>query len=112
MKHVFKLPDKYTFEKVGIKGTNFDGKELSDKAKFAIIEIDGEHGKVKEKECDFFYYILEGKGNFEIDGEIEECQKGDLVVIPSGAIFKYNGKMKLFLVTVPYWHPEQEVTIE
>lgn len=112
MQHVFKLPGKYTFEKVGIKGTNFDSVAASDKAKFAVIETEtGHETRIREKECDFYYYILEGKGNFETDGKIEECQKGDLVVIPSKSVFKYSGKMKLFLVTVPYWRPEQEETL-
>lgn len=111
MQHIFKLPNKYTFEKVGIRGTNFESKKLSDKVKFAVIEIEGEHKKVREKECDFHYYVLEGKGNFEIDGKIEECQKGDLVIIPSGSIFKYSGKMKLLLITIPWWRQEQEETL-
>jgi mannose-6-phosphate isomerase-like protein (cupin superfamily) len=55
--------------------------------------------------------FLEGSGNFEINGEAEGCQKGSLVVIPSGSIFKYTGKMKLFLVTIPWWRPEQEETL-
>ena len=109
MKHIFKLPNEYTFEKEGIKGTNFESKDLSDKAKFAVIEAEkGHENRIRENECSFFYYILEGKGNFEINGEIEECQRGELVVIPSGSVFKYTGKMKLFLTTIPFWYPEQE----
>ena len=112
MKHVFKLPDEYTFKKEGIRGTNFDSINLSDKAKFAVIETETGHGnKIREKECSFFYYILEGEGNFEVNGEIEECQKGNLIVIPSGSVFKYTGKMKLFLTTIPFWYPEQEETL-
>lgn len=111
--YVFKLPEKYSFEKVGIKGKNFDTKSLSDKAKFSIIETEAGHEiKIKEKECDFFYFILEGNGIFEIDNRVEKCQKGDLVVVPKKTIFKYSGKMKMILVTVPWWYPEQEEIIE
>ncbi len=112
MQHVFHLPEEYSFEKVGIKGKNFPTKELTDKAKIAIIEVeDGHETKIREKECTFFYYILEGKGSFEIEDKTEECQKGDLVVIPNNTIFRYSGKMKLLLVTVPWWYPEQEETL-
>ncbi|MBU4339132.1 hypothetical protein KKD57_06325 [Patescibacteria group bacterium] len=112
MQYIFKLPNKYTFEKESIKGTNFESKELSDKAKFAVIETEtGHEARIREKDCDFHYYILEGKGNFEIDGKIEECQKGDLAIIPSGSIFKYSGKMKLLLMTIPWWRPDQEETL-
>ncbi|MCK5413164.1 MAG: hypothetical protein KAI57_02195 [Candidatus Pacebacteria bacterium] len=109
MKHVFKLPEEYTFEKEDIRGTNFESKELSNKAKFAVIETESGHkNRIRENECDFFYYVLDGSGNFEINGEIEECEKGNLIVIPSDSIFKYTGKMKLFLTTIPFWYSEQE----
>lgn len=111
--YVFYLPKEYSFEKVGIKGTNFNTKDLSDKAKFAIIETENGHQtKIREKECTFFYYILKGKGKFEIRGEAEECQKGDLVIVPQNTVFKYSGKMKMLLVTIPWWYPEQEETLE
>ena len=111
--YVFHLPEEYSFEKVGIRGTNFDTKNLSDKAKVAIIEIENGHEtRIKEKECAFFYFILEGKGSFEIEDKIEECQKGDLVVIPDNTVFKYTGKMKMLLITTPWWYPEQEETLE
>ena len=109
--HVFRLPKEYSFEKASVKGTNFDTKDLSDKAKFAIIEVNGDHEKVREKECTFFYLVLEGKGSFEIEGKTEKCRKGDLVAIPQKSVFKYSGKMKMLLVTVPWWYPEQEETL-
>jgi hypothetical protein len=53
MKHTFTLSNKYTFEKEGIKGTNFESKDLSDKAKFAVIETEtGHENRIKENECD------------------------------------------------------------
>jgi mannose-6-phosphate isomerase-like protein (cupin superfamily) len=110
--YVFHLPEEYSFEKVGIKGTNFDTKDFNDEAKFAIIEVEEGHSKVREKECTMFYFILEGKGNFEIDGKTEQCQKGDLVIVPRNTVFKYTGKMKMLLVTIPWWYPEQEETLE
>ena len=110
--YVFHLPKEYSFEKVGIKGTNFDIKNLSNEAKFAIIETENGHQtKIREKECTLFYFVLEGKGSFEIEDKIEECQKEDLVIIPKNTTFKYAGKMKMLLVTIPWWYPEQEETL-
>ena len=112
MQHVFKLPKEYTFQAVGIRGTNFETKELCDRTKFFVIETEtGHETRIREKECDFNYYVLEGKGNFEIDCKVEKCQKGDMIIIPRGSVFKYTGKMKLFLITDPYWRPEQEETL-
>ncbi|MFA7169806.1 MAG: hypothetical protein WC178_03050 [Candidatus Paceibacterota bacterium] len=86
---------------------------LSDKVEFTLIEVEeGHQTKIIEKECIFSYFIWEGSGNFEIDGSVEECSKGDLVFVPSGATFKYTGKMKMLLVSAPWWFPEQEKTLE
>jgi len=112
MQHIFHLPNGYSFEKVGIKGKIFDTKNLSDKVEFSIIETENGHEtKIIEKECIFSYYILEGTGVFEIDGQKEQCDKGDLVVIPKGLPFQYAGAMKMLLISVPWWFPEQEVTL-
>ncbi len=87
MQHIFKHPKEYSFQAVGIKGKTFETRELNGKVEFSVIETEmGHETMIREKECDFNYYILEGKGNFEINGNIEECQKGDMVIIPSGSI--------------------------
>lgn len=112
MQYVFHLPEKYSFEKVGIKGKTFDTKSLSDKVEFSIIETDkGHETKIIEKECIFSYFILEGSGSFEIEGNVEKCSEGDLVFIPNDIPFKYTGNMKMLLVSVPWWFPEQEETL-
>jgi len=112
MEHIFHLPENYSFEKVGIKGKTFDSKALNDKVEFTIIETDeGHETKIVEKECAFSYFILEGQGDFEIDGVVEKCGKGDLIVIPKGTSFQYKGKMKMLLASAPWWFEEQEETI-
>jgi mannose-6-phosphate isomerase-like protein (cupin superfamily) len=55
---------------------------------------------------------LEGHGYFQIEGQKEDCVKGDLVVIPAGKKFIYKGKMKLLLNTTPPWTESQEDTIK
>jgi mannose-6-phosphate isomerase-like protein (cupin superfamily) len=112
MQHIFHLPNGYSFKKVGIRGKIFDTKNLSNKVEFSIIETEkGHETKIIEKECIFSYYILEGDGIFEIDGQKEQCGKGDLVVIPKGLTFQYAGTMKMLLVSVPWWFLEQEITL-
>lgn len=112
MQYVFHLPEKPSFEKVGIKGSIFDTKQLSNEVEFTLVETEeGHQTKIVEKECIFTYFILEGEGTFEIDGNIEECLKGDLVFIPKGVAFQYKGKMKMLLISTPWWFPEQEETL-
>lgn len=110
---VIQLPKEYSFENFEIKGKSFDTKTLNDKIKFNVIETDkGHETRIREKECTSHYFIIEGAGNFEIDGKVEKCQKGDLVIVPKGAAFKYTGKMKMLLVSQPWWYPEQEEILE
>jgi mannose-6-phosphate isomerase-like protein (cupin superfamily) len=112
MQHVFHPPAEYSFEKVGVKGKTFESRSLNDKIEFTVIETDGGHEtKIIEKECLFSYLILDGEGSFEIGEDIEKCQKGDLVIIPMGIAFKYTGKMRMLLVSTPWYFPEQEVTL-
>ena len=105
-------PKEYSFEKSGIKGKTFDTKAINDAIKFNVIETEkGHETRIRETECTFHYFIIEGAGNFEIDGKSENCQKGDLVIVPKGNAFKYTGKMKMLLVSQPWWNPDQEETL-
>ncbi len=106
-------PKKYSFENFGIKGKSFDTKTINDSIKFNIIETEkGHETRIIEKECTSHYFIIEGAGNFDINGKVELCQKGDLVIVPKGAAFKYTGKMKMLLISQPWWYPEQEEILE
>ena len=110
---VIKEPSNFSFEKVGIKGKIFSTSELTQKAEFVLIETEtGHETMIRERECVFIYYILVGHGYFEIEGQKEECAKGDLVVIPAGKKFIYKGKMKLLLNCTPPWSESQEETIK
>ena len=42
-----------------------------------------------------FYYILEGTGFFEIDGNEFEVKKGDLIEIPCKNKYTYSGNLKM-----------------
>lgn len=112
MEYTFHLPDDYSFDKIGHKGKIFPTDILTKKAQFIWLEVeDGINVVLRQNECDYFYYILEGNGYFEIEGLKEDCGKGDLIVIPAGKKFTYKGKMKIMLVSVPPWYPEQETTL-
>jgi mannose-6-phosphate isomerase-like protein (cupin superfamily) len=112
MQYVFHPSEEYSFEKDGHKGKIFDTRALSDRVEFSLIETEkGNEAKIMEKECIFSYFILEGTGEFEIDGTRAECGQGDLVVVPNGLPFRYTGRMKMLLISTPWWFPEQEETL-
>ena len=54
---------------------------LAEATIFAGNATERHYHKVSEE----FYFLLEGEGTMEIDGERREVQPGDAVVIPAGA---------------------------
>lgn len=110
--HVLKKPQEYSFEKVGIKGKKFSVADITSRTGVCFIETEkGHESTIIEHECDFIYFILEGEGYFEINGERENCLKDDLVVIPAESKFRYVGLLKMLLITTPSFYPEQEETL-
>jgi len=110
--HVIKEPKKPTFDKVGIKGKIFPIKDLTDKIHYFLVTTEKGHTTtIIEHKCDFIYYILKGKGYFEINGKKENCSAGDLVVIPAGSAFTYKGKLKMIVTSTPPWKEDQEETL-
>lgn len=51
----------------------------------ATIPVGGETERHWHKYSEEFYFILEGSGTMEIDGETREVGVGDAVLIPAGA---------------------------
>ena len=110
--YVIKEPAAYSFDKVGIKGKIFPFDTLTKNISYVLVETrHGHETTIIEHTSDFIYYVLEGKGYFVINNVRENCQKGDLVVIPAGKAFRYYGKLKLLLSCTPPWTIEQEETI-
>lgn len=112
MSHVFHLPENPSFEKVGIRGKIFDTRSVSEEVEFTVVETEAGHQtRIREQACLFSYFILEGAGSFEIGDVTENCSAGDLVIVPRGVAFQYAGRMRMLLVSAPWWFPEQEETL-
>jgi mannose-6-phosphate isomerase-like protein (cupin superfamily) len=87
-------------------------KDGTDKTEFIYVESETGHGgAVIQKECDFVYYIIEGTGYFTVNDAREDCEAGDLVVIPAGTKYDYTGKMKIVASSTPPWKSEQQLTV-
>lgn len=110
--YVIHEPKNISFDKVGIKGKIFSTDTVSKEIEFVLIETEmGHQTKIIEHKSTFCYYVMEGSGYFEFDGQKEDCFTGDLVVIPPGKAFIYKGKLKLLLVNTPVWDEAQEETV-
>lgn len=109
---------KFTREKAfqfcwkGIKGWSYTSSKDLSNGSVAVIEVNGNHGKVMSKISNRIYYIIEGNGIFIVDGKKLDVKKDDVVIVEKNTPYDYEGKMKLFLVHIPAWDEAQEVILE
>jgi mannose-6-phosphate isomerase-like protein (cupin superfamily) len=55
------------------------------------------------------YYILEGEGFIELDGESTPVKAGSAVLIPAEVRHRLVGKMRFLNVPIPPFDPEDEI---
>ncbi|MBU0635809.1 cupin domain-containing protein [Candidatus Micrarchaeota archaeon] len=105
----FKLKDALPFGWDGLKGWAYNSKNDFANASAAYVEIDGAHGSVKSTKSDLVYFVLEGSGEFILDGKNIKVEKMDTIIVPKNTPFNYQGKMKLFLVHCPAYEETAEI---
>ncbi|MFH1505603.1 MAG: hypothetical protein ABIE94_01285 [archaeon] len=77
-----------------------------------LIEIDGDHGKMKCLNEDRIYFILEGTGIFILNDKEHKVSEHDLIFVPKNTPYNIIGKLKYFLVCSPEFNPEDDVLLD
>ncbi len=75
----------------------------------ASIPTGGKTQRHWHKESEEFYFLLEGRGTMEVDGETREVGPGDAILIPAGAWHQITAREALrFLCccSPPYRHED------
>ena len=108
----FSLDTAQAWSMPGLEGRSYGSKDILPTASASVIEVDGRHGKAKTAISDRVFYILEGEGEFVVGDEVFPVRSTDVIVVPKNTPFDYSGKMKLFLVHVPAYDWDQEVSLE
>ena len=109
----YKLINSEKFGWDGLNGWAYNSKDDFPNASTAYFEITGKHGMTKATKSDRIYYVIDGQGEFKINGEIIPVEKTDVIIAPKNVPYDYravNGTLKLFLVHTPAFDPEAEVT--
>lgn len=99
----------------GIEGWAYNSKDDFPNASAACFEVTGKHGKVKTTKNDRVYLVLEGKGEFIINGKTIPVEETDVIIVPKNTPYDYRateGTMKLFLVHCPAFDPEADIKLE
>ena len=111
--YVIHEPSELSFERAGVKGKVFPTQERFAGAEFVLVATEtGHETQISEKESTLIYYVIEGSGQFLIEGDIDEVTAGDMVIVPLEKVFTYKGKLKMLRVSVPPWREDQEETAQ
>jgi len=111
----YTLKEAYPFNWEGLEGWAYNSKDDFPNASAAYFEVTQSHGKVKTTKSDRIYLILDGEGEFIINGKIIPVKKTDVIIVPKNTPYDYKstrGVLKLFLVHTPAFDPKADVNLE
>lgn len=100
------------FDRPGFSGDIYMGPEASLALGASLIVVHGNHPLKRMIDATRSYFVVDGQGEFTLNGEKMLVNKGDLVVIPPGGEYRYHGIMTLFEVNVPPTTSANSVTLE
>lgn len=81
----------------------------------AVIHLKGRYpdtGRTVNLECKELVYVINGVGKIVCEGEKTLISEGDVILIPQGEKFYWEGEMTLFMPCTPAWHPEQHKMVK
>jgi mannose-6-phosphate isomerase-like protein (cupin superfamily) len=72
------------------------------------VEISQDSRTHYHKRLTEIYYVLEGEGVMELDGELHSVRPGDAVLIKPGCRHRAIGKLRVLNVPIPAFDPADE----
>ncbi len=72
-----------------------------DNVSVSLVTINGTNKRIINKRGDALYYVIEGSGSFNIEGEELQVEVGDLVYIPKGTPYFDKGNLVMLSVNTP-----------
>jgi mannose-6-phosphate isomerase-like protein (cupin superfamily) len=75
-----------------------------------VAEINGrypEEGYAINHQCAEMGYILKGMGKLVTEHQVAELVEGDVILIPPGEKYYWEGILTLVISASPAWHPGQ-----
>jgi len=77
-------------------------------ASLHIVEISQDSRTHYHKRLTEIYYVLEGEGQMELDGELHAVRPGDAILIKPGCRHRAIGKLRVLNVPIPAFDPGDE----
>lgn len=76
----------------------------------AVAHIKGrypEQGLAVNEVCKEMGFIMHGAGKLVANDKVTELSAGDVLIIPPGESYFFEGDLEIFVACTPAWHPEQ-----
>lgn len=77
-------------------------------ASLHVVDIEHDAQTHYHKKLTELYYVLEGEGQMELDGELFDVKPGSAILIKPGCRHRAIGKLKILNVPVPAFDPDDE----
>jgi mannose-6-phosphate isomerase-like protein (cupin superfamily) len=77
-------------------------------ASLHVVDISIDARTHYHKRLSEIYYILEGEGEMELDGERHAVRPGDAILIKPGCRHRAIGRLKVINVAIPAFDPADE----
>ena len=77
-------------------------------ASLHVVEISTDSKTHYHRKLTEIYYILEGQGQMELDGELHEVSPGSTILIKPGCRHRAIGQMRIINVPIPAFDPNDE----
>jgi mannose-6-phosphate isomerase-like protein (cupin superfamily) len=85
----------------------------SSEMNIALAEMTGRYpdeGYAVNEACSEMGYVLKGQGKLVTETRSVDLSAGDVVLIPSGEKYYWEGTMSVLVPVAPAWYPEQHKT--
>jgi mannose-6-phosphate isomerase-like protein (cupin superfamily) len=89
-----------------VRSWNYKLKHLKRYQSVVYAELESDHGVVSTNDVERVYFIIEGKGEFEISGKIIKVSKGDVITVPPDTGYDYRptgGEALKILLFMELW---------
>lgn len=73
-----------------------------------VVDVDHDARTHYHKKMTELYYVLEGCGQLELDGQMFDVSPGSAALIKPGCRHRAIGRMKILNVPIPAFNPEDE----
>ena len=82
--------------------------EPDGRATLHVVEIKQDSQTHYNRQLTEIYYVLEGRGRMELDGDVVDVSPGTSVLIRPGCRHRAVGKLRVLVVAMPAFDPADE----